>query len=332
MIGERLIIVKEQREAAGHIWKVLQEPIRQRDRVVAIAVAGESGAGKSGVAYCLAMQLIDEGIPCVLLSQDDYFRLPPKSNHHQRLLDSEWVGPKEVQLDLLDSHIRACKEPGNMGLTKPLIHFDENRVSHEWLPPLWAGVVLVEGTYVTALPSVDYRVFIDRDYHTTRDQRQARGRDPNGEFVEQVLAREQGIIARHKSLADLVWSPATQVGRAPQARAHNNPILSGGITMVKQSDRAEMERRTLAQQWARLSDELHLGDSCSVEVERDGNWFVLRGWVDCHTTKGHLFALVPLVDGAQWIVDRIRVGGPDLEQLKRPSLTEPSQELIVGLA
>ncbi|MFO8071068.1 MAG: hypothetical protein R6V85_04260 [Polyangia bacterium] len=45
-----------------------------------------------------------------------------------------------------------------------------------------------------------------------------------------------------------------------------------------------------------------------VEVERQGKWFVLEGTVDSHRTRSQLFSLVPRKDGAQWIVDRIRVG------------------------
>ena len=46
----------------------------------------------------------------------------------------------------------------------------------------------------------------------------------------------------------------------------------------------------------------------AVEVELKGKWYVLRGSVDCHRTRSQLFRLVPRVDGAQWIVDHIRVG------------------------
>ena len=39
----------------------------------------------------------------VVLQQDDYFRLPPKSNHQKRLDDILWVGTGEVRLDLSES-------------------------------------------------------------------------------------------------------------------------------------------------------------------------------------------------------------------------------------
>lgn len=42
-------------------------------------------------------------------------------------------------------------------------------------------------------------------------------------------------------------------------------------------------------------------------MSREGRWFVLTGDVDSQGTKSALISLVPRVDGAQWVVDRIRV-------------------------
>jgi hypothetical protein len=50
-------------------------------------------------------------------------------------------------------------------------------------------------------------------------------------------------------------------------------------------------------------------DLCDLEVLRDGNWFILDGNVDSQTTKTELLSLVPEIDGASWIVDRLRIAG-----------------------
>lgn len=41
---------------------------------------------------------------------------------------------------------------------------------------------------------------------------------------------------------------------------------------------------------------------------RRGNWFLIGGRVDSHQTKSIIFGLVPEIDGARWIVDRLLVG------------------------
>lgn len=48
---------------------------------------------------------------------------------------------------------------------------------------------------------------------------------------------------------------------------------------------------------------------CDFKVQRDGHWFIFDGKVDSQSTKSELFALVPKVDGALWIVDRLRTEG-----------------------
>jgi len=51
-------------------------------------------------------------------------------------------------------------------------------------------------------------------------------------------------------------------------------------------------------------------DSCRFEIRRDGNWFILDGWVDSQSTKSELFSLIPQMEDARWIVDRLRIGPP----------------------
>jgi len=49
-------------------------------------------------------------------------------------------------------------------------------------------------------------------------------------------------------------------------------------------------------------------DECDFSVRRDGPWCVFDGKVDSLSTKTALFAMVPEVDGAMWIVDKLRTG------------------------
>ena len=71
--------------------------------------------------------------------------------------------------------------------------FDEDCVIAERIKVAGAGVIIVEGTYTTLLRNAQSRVFIDRDYHHTREAR-----------LEQVLRIEHEAISRHKSAADII--------------------------------------------------------------------------------------------------------------------------------
>ena len=95
--------------------------------------------------------------------------------------------------------------------------------------------------------------------------------------------------------------------------------------MGTKRDQHEAARR-LSESWNQLALELGVTERCQVEIERDGNWFVLQGWVDCQQTKGRLFSLVPEIDGEQWIVDRIRLGEPELARAAGSPVEEASVE------
>ena len=99
MIGDGLVVKQYQWTAAGQVMDAIRERLAA-DGPIAVTVAGESGSGKSEIAYCLTKLLAYEGKLSVILSQDDYFRLPPKSNTKRRFEDVSWVGPGEVQPDV----------------------------------------------------------------------------------------------------------------------------------------------------------------------------------------------------------------------------------------
>jgi uridine kinase len=68
-------------------------------------------------------------------------------------------------------------------------------------------VVIVDGTYTSLLKFLDFRVFINRDYHQTLQARKRRARDKFEPFLLDVLEREHNLIKQHKSLADLIITP-----------------------------------------------------------------------------------------------------------------------------
>ena len=203
MIGDKLVIEKHHTERANEIAPLIVEIPNGR---ICISVAGESGAGKSELAQEIARSLTEQGIRAELIQQDDYFVFPPKTNHEMRRRNIEQVGPYEVKLDFLDSNLRSFKR-GESPLYKPLVIFDEDRITTEELRVDDVHVIVVDGTYTSVLKYVDFRVFIDRDYHQTKEARIRRGRDTIEPFLLDVLEREHKIISQHKSLADVVIPP-----------------------------------------------------------------------------------------------------------------------------
>lgn len=205
MRGDSIIVEEHHRKAAGKIVDEVLPVITGSGAKYVLSVGGESGSGKSEVAAALAGALKQNSVTSVILQQDDYFLYPPKTNDRARRNDLTWVGPQEVRLDILDQNLMDIKG-GSVEIEKPLVIYEEDRIIAEKINTGTIQVVIVEGTYTTLLKNVDIRVFINRNYHDTREHRIRRKRAESelDDFVERVLTIEHEIITRHKDLANFI--------------------------------------------------------------------------------------------------------------------------------
>lgn len=177
-------------------------PLPRAARTV-IAIAGESGSGKSVTAAGLSRALTAAGFPTGVLNQDDYFIRPPRTNHEYRLLDLRHVGPHEVNLELLQSHVEAFRE-GRPAVTGPCVDYPSNRFVdqlHDFSPLV---ALIVEGTYVFRLHDVDVRIFLEATHEDTRERRRIRNRDIDAPVIDEILAIEHRLIAAQAPLADII--------------------------------------------------------------------------------------------------------------------------------
>jgi len=205
MKGDILIIDDNHRKAAAQVVNIILADIMNSKSKYVISIAGESGAGKSEIAASIADKLEKYNIKSFVFGQDDYFKLPPKTNENKRKEDIGWVGMQEVRLDLLDQNIDAVLK-GNFSLTKPLVDFEADKIGEEIVDLENYKVLIAEGTYTTSLKNVDCRVFIDRNKLDTIESRKKRAREAQDEFLDNILTIEHEIISKHKALADIVIS------------------------------------------------------------------------------------------------------------------------------
>jgi uridine kinase len=203
MKGDVLIISDDHRKAARQAYMLLKDNLPGPGKKIAVTVAGESGAGKSEIAASLAEELEKEGFRTYIFQQDDYFVFPPKTNAAERKKDIKHVGTGEVKLGLLDEHLSKAKE-GKEKIEKPLVIFDEDKITSETIDPSKSDVFIAEGTYTTLLDHADLRIFINRNIHDTKASRLKRNREKQDEFLEQILEIEHNIISNHKELADII--------------------------------------------------------------------------------------------------------------------------------
>ena len=206
MKGDIIVLEEHHRNAAASIVPDILSAIRAKTGRYTITVAGESGSGKSETGRAIADELAKHGVSAVLLGQDDYFTLPPKSNDAKRREDDSWLGPHiEVNLDVLEQNLIDAIN-GADTIIKPLIDYDQNSVENETIDLSGIKVIIAEGTYTSLLKNVDTKVFIARNRVDTLEHRQKRNRgtEVGDPFIENVLQLEHKIIAGHKQLADFV--------------------------------------------------------------------------------------------------------------------------------
>lgn len=210
MIGDKLIIKEKHRRAANQVADRTLPQIRSAARIYTISVAGESGSGKSETSQAVADALNERGFKTLVVQQDDYFVHPPKTNDRTRRKDIGWVGMQEVRLDLLDKHLGQARS-GASRIVKPLVMYEEDRITEEVLSLEGVDVVVAEGTYTTGLENVDTRIFIDLTYLETLQSRLERAREAQDEFLEKVLVIEHEIISAQRPKAHLIINKDFQV-------------------------------------------------------------------------------------------------------------------------
>lgn len=175
---------------------------QQASRTV-IAVAGESGSGKSVTAVCLAQELSWCGHVAEVVHQDDYFLRTPAANHAHRVADLSSVGPQEVDFDRLRAHIAAFRR-GENGVAAPRVDYAADCFDTHQRDFRPVRILVVDGTYVLANVDADIRVFLEATSDDTRERRNLRNRDIISPVVDQVLAIEHPIIAAQRGVADIV--------------------------------------------------------------------------------------------------------------------------------
>lgn len=203
MVGDTILVGKSHRKAARQITKLLLPRIEAFDGRFIITLAGETGAGKSEICTVIHDLLTKQSIPSVIIQQDDYFVLPPKTNAEMRRQNIAQVGTLEVNLDLLDRNLKEIME-GADRIEKPLVEFANNEIGKETVDLRQVKVVIVDGTYTTLLKNTHQHVFVDLTYLETREARERRAREDQDDFLERILDIEHGIISSHKPHADII--------------------------------------------------------------------------------------------------------------------------------
>jgi uridine kinase len=191
----------------GDIVEHITDKITKSEKTPCILfISGESGSGKTTLAREISNFLKLAGKNSYVMSQDDYFLLPPNQNQSKRINDLSWVGINEVNLDLMKEHLSTLRQKNKSEITVPQLNrifdrFDECNVEVDGF-----DFVIVEGTYVFSIATdEDMKVFLNISYKDTLKNRNSRNRDSiDQEISPKILEIEHRIIKEFCQQSDWI--------------------------------------------------------------------------------------------------------------------------------
>jgi len=216
------------KELLPYILREVDRARSERRRAI-VALAGESGAGKTEVAEYLRFLLRREGIWGVTIPGDAFFKLPPPENHRARLEAytrgrlEEWVGPQEVDLGRLNGVLAEVKrrEVKEVFIPSDCRRLGSRRYEGVPMDLRDVDVTLVDLTYGLLLEEATLKVFFSSSYEERIEEIRERNllRDPEQdfEFVLKVLEIEHEVIQALKERADLLVTEDYRVKEGPAA-------------------------------------------------------------------------------------------------------------------
>lgn len=202
-IGEKLSFREEYFSLANELCEMILKNSELPLYRNVVAIGGESGCGKSTTAFCLEQKFNEKGIHAMTLHMDSYFHLPPKDNHQNRLENLENVGPHELNMELLNSHVEAFKI-GNKVIEIPIVNYVENNFTMKVLNIENVNILIIEGVYAFLMKDLDHKIFLNRTYKDTFHNRKNRTRENYDPFVEVILEREHKFVLPMAKDADYI--------------------------------------------------------------------------------------------------------------------------------
>ena len=190
---------------AEKIAEELAREVVQKSPAKVYRVSGESGCGKTTLAKAIVKEFEAQGKKAMLISQDEYFHLPPGQNHNKRVEDFEWIGLGEVDWKMLNGVIDQVLNPAVAAVEVPEMNWELDTKEWKTMEADQVEVVVIEGTYVLGdKRDGEVGIFFEHTYVDTKENRLARNREVVDDFIQRVLEREHGIISALRKDADLV--------------------------------------------------------------------------------------------------------------------------------
>ncbi len=212
MLGDVLLINDMHKDAAQVIYERIvedREKKEERYRYI-VAIAGESGSGKSELAHSLGKIFKEHHVRAKVIHTDNYYKIQP-------LLREEWrrnkgfdkIGHDEYDWIKIKKTIRDFREEQECMI--PCIDLIPEQVDKLITDFSKIDLLIVDGLYAIKAPDIDLRVFIDLTYHETKINQIIRMKEALSDFRLGILEKEHLSVVSLKPMADLIVDKSYQV-------------------------------------------------------------------------------------------------------------------------
>lgn len=206
-----VLLIQDRHKTAGEeiIRRILD---RKKDKFI-LGISGESGSGKSELAFVIAKGLRKYGIFAKPLHTDNYYKTLPLERREWRTKHGieNVVGYNEYDWDAIMQNIGDFKHGRKSEM--PCVDLVTEQVDRLITNFSEVDMLIVDGLYAIKAEGLDLRVFIELTYLETKDKhtKDARGKEVMDEVRWATLGQEHKMVQSLKPLADLLVTKEYEV-------------------------------------------------------------------------------------------------------------------------
>ena len=203
MLNDILLLEEKHTQAAEKIAAhILNEESKEK---YIIAISGESGSGKSELAYELSRILKQKGWRAKPIHIDNYYKsLPAERNKRRELKGVLSIGYDEYNWNKIYNNIHDFKT--NRKSTLPCVDILTDQIDELTTDFQDVDMLIIDGLYAIKTNEVNLRIFIEltqNDPENIKAQEKRKKEQPT-EFRKQVLQREHEVVQSLAGLADII--------------------------------------------------------------------------------------------------------------------------------
>ena len=211
MTGDVLLIKRHHRLAAQTLVKLIMG--MNIDKPI-IAIAGESGSGKSELSHSIGKVFKAMGKKVKVITTDDFYQSLPSERTVLRIEKgiAQSVGPQEYDWQAIhrvtDDYLN--KSISNM----PCVDLINDQVDRLTVDFKDIEILIFDGLYSIKNTKANFRVLIDIPYTLTKKAQLKRGKEPMDPNRLEILMAEHKAVTEIRGLADFFITERYKVVKA----------------------------------------------------------------------------------------------------------------------